>query len=159
MVTPPFTPPDEMDAWYVITGQELMHARLHGTAVDLTRRLVAAIVDDTSAYMVLLALAAPIAGVLRPEPYDGGPIGERVAQIAAGLPLELERARHAATAAQLIGAAARADAETAKALALAVARSTRPADHGRHIARAMLHILALEPTTTTRTTSTPGETA
>lgn len=148
-----FEPPDEMDVWYVATAQELMDARLSGTSGDVTRRLVDGIRDDASAYMLLLALAAPIAGVLRPDDYTGGPIGERVAHIAAGLPLTIDGARHGTTAAQIIGAAARNDPPTAKALALAVARSADPALHGRAVARAMLHILALEPTTTERSTS------
>lgn len=141
------TPPDDVSDRAIAAAGATMQALLRGEPI--TRLLVDATSTPDAAYQLLVVLARNIGVILRPGPYEGGPIGESWALVdhGPGARRGVAAVRDGSTAARLIGAGARGDADTTRALALAVVAvgGQEALDQARWVARAMLVIFAREP--------------
>lgn len=149
-------PADEISDWAIAASQALcalaVNARLDIAFWNLETQTPT--VDE--AYQVLCGIARTTGLTLRPEGWQGGPIGRRPSTVNS---LPARNANVAAlafrdfqAATQLIGAAARGDADMVRAWALAaiadeqVAGDPRePILRARGIARCMLLVLRVEP--------------
>jgi len=126
---------DEVSDWAEHLATEAAQRAIAGN-LDPTPTLIAGnAFEDQLAYEVVLALARTIALVLRPTGHAGGPIGDVDG-----------RPSHEALAAQLLGAAARDDADLVAALArAALGPDLTDRQHARRTLAAMLDLLRTQP--------------
>lgn len=136
-------PADLVGDWAIVAAQLLAQMRLEGRDTTLVS---AALTDRSeSAYQVAVCLARVVGQLLRPDGWDGGPIGlvHATKALAAGNPIGGQP--DAIAAARLVAYGAAGDSGMVRSLALAVCAADRPVMHLRQVVRCMLEVLAAEP--------------
>lgn len=158
-------PADEISDWAIAASQALCELAVSERLDVAFAHLEAQTPTVDEAYQIICGIARTSALTLRPQGWSGGPIGRRPSTVDQ-LPASSVQIRRLAfadfqAATQLIGAAARSDADMVRAWALAAlvddANSPDPRDpilRARGIGRCMLLVLRVEPVAKTPTEGT-----
>lgn len=138
LVTPD---PTAFDEFAIVQAQELASARLDDRDVEALIQAFAT--DEQAAFNLLVTTSRTVGVVLRPDGWDGGPIGLQLFNTGPHTPPKFRRS--VLTCCQLIGAAARGDGGDVEAIALAVFQDPDGLALARGIIGGILQVLAAEP--------------